>query len=251
VINLIKAYYDLIKFPMTTKEISIMRILVINGNTKSTGFIAGALNIIIKYLESKNVDVEYLQLTNTQIQDCKGCFNCLKTGSCIIEDDMNDILEKMLAADGFVVGSPVRNGMTTACYKRFYERITYTLGFPLLLEDKYTLAISSVGFAGGKSINRKTLGLQDVFFTTLSDFLFFKTGLPSRVKAEDVTDKLEHSAEKLIRDIETKRKRSFFARVSFAIDRIIMRNIVFKKTPDAYEFVINCWKKKNYIKNFE
>ncbi|MCK5853428.1 flavodoxin family protein [bacterium] len=224
-----------------------MKILVINGNTKSDGFIAGALAIIIKHLESKNVDVNYLRLANAQIQDCKGCFNCLKTGACVIEDDMTDILEKMLQADGFVVGSPVRNGMTTACYKRFYERITYTLGFSLLLENKYTLAVSSVGFAGGKSINRKLLGLQDVFFTTLSDFLFFKTGLPSKLKPDDVPDKLQQSADKLISDIETKRKRSFVGRVSFAIDRIIMRNIVFKKNPDAYESVINNWKKKNYI----
>ncbi len=224
-----------------------MKILVINGNTKSNGFTAGALNIIIKHLETKNVDVDYLQLANAGIQDCNGCFNCLKTGACVIEDDMTDVLKKMIAADGFVVGSPVRNGMTTACYKRFYERITYTLGFPLLLENKYTLAVSSVGFAGGKSVNRKLLGLQDVFFTTLSDFLFFKTGLPSKLKADDVADKLLQSADKLIRDIENKRKKSFFGRMSFAIDRIIMRNIVFKKNPDAYESIINNWKKKNYI----
>jgi len=184
-----------------------MKILVINGNTKSNGFIAGALDIIIKHLKTNKVDVEYLQLANLQIRDCIGCFDCLKTGACCIDDDMTFVLEKMISADGFVVGAPVRNGMTTACYKRFYERITYTLGFPLALEDKYTLAVSSVGFAGGKSINRKTLGLQDVFFTTLSGFLFFKTGLPSTLKPEEVTDKLERSAEKLIRDIKIKRKK--------------------------------------------
>jgi multimeric flavodoxin WrbA len=145
-----------------------MRILVINGNVKTDGFIAGALNLVQDHLIAKGVQVTSLRLADADIQDCRGCFNCLKTGVCTLKDDMNEIAERMLNADGFVIGSPVRNGSTTACYKRFYERITYRLGFPLLIADKYTLAISSVGFMGGKSINREFLGLQDVFQTELS-----------------------------------------------------------------------------------
>ena len=70
----------------------------------------------------------------------------------MLADDMNHIIQTMMEADGFVVGSPVRNGLTTACYKRFCERISYLLGFSLLLEDKYTLAISCVGYMGGKKV---------------------------------------------------------------------------------------------------
>ena len=140
-----------------------MKVFVINGNPKKGGFITGVLDIISSYLETQDVEVQNLRLAEAQIADCIGCLHCLKTGTCVLTDDMNNIIQTMMEVDGYVVGSPVRNGLTTACYKRFYERITYLLGFPLFLEDKYTLAISCVGYMGGKAVNKRMLGLQDIF----------------------------------------------------------------------------------------
>lgn len=225
-----------------------MRILVINGNPKTDGFTAGALNIIGDHLGAKGVQVNHLRLADAQIQDCRGCFNCLKTGSCVINDDINGIMQGMIEADGFVIGSPVRNGLITACYKRFYERITYGLGFTLLLEDKHTLAISSVGIMGGKSINKKFLGLQDVCRARLSDFLFFKVGFPNKLSPAEVRDKLEHAADRLVRNIESRRKKRLFDRIAATIDRIMLRKFMLMKSPEHYAFVIKCWKQKGYIK---
>jgi multimeric flavodoxin WrbA len=225
-----------------------MRILIINGNVKADGFIAGALGLIQDRLIAKGVEVSSLRLADAEIQDCRGCFNCLKTGACIINDDMQEIIERMLSADGYVIGSPVRNGSTTACYKRFYERITYRLGFPLLISDKHTLALSSVGFMGGKSINRKFLGLQDVFQTQLSDFLFFKVGLPTKLEPGQVKDKLVHSADRLIANIQSGNQRLILNRIATALDRFILRRFVLMKSPDQYAFVIKCWREKGYMK---
>jgi len=225
-----------------------MRILIINGNVKTDGFIAGALNLIQDHLVAKGVQVSSLRLADADIQDCRGCFNCLKTGVCILNDDMKEITARMLDADGFVIGSPVRNGSTTACYKRFYERITYRLGFPLLIADKYTLAISSVAYMGGKSINRKFLGLQDVCHTRLSDFLFFKVGLPTKLEPEQVKDKLERAADKLMRNIQSGKQRPVFNRFATALDRFSMRRFMFMKSPDQYAFVIKSWREKGYMK---
>lgn len=225
-----------------------MRILLINGNLRSDGFIAGALNLIHDHLTAKGVQVSSLRLADADIQDCRGCFNCLKTGVCVLNDHMKEITANMLDADGFVIGSPVRNGSTTACYKRFYERVTYRLGFPLLLADKHTLAISSVGFMGGKSINRKFLGLQDVFQTKLSDFLFFRVGLPTKLKPEQVKDKLERAADRLVVNIESGKHRPVFNRIGTAIDRFTLRRFVLMKSPDLYAFVIKCWRERGYVK---
>ena len=225
-----------------------MQILIINGNVKSNGFIAGALNLAQDHLVAKGAEVSSVKLADADIQDCRGCFNCLKTGVCTINDDMKEITERMLDADGFVIGSPVRNGSTTACYKRFYERITYRLGFPLLIADKYTLAISSVGFMGGKSINRKSLGLQDVFQAKLSDFLFFKVGIPTKLEPAQVKDKLVRVADKLMRNIESGKQRPVLNRVATALDRFMLRKFVLLKSPDQYAFVIKCWREKGYMK---
>jgi len=224
-----------------------MKILVINGNPKQGGFTAEALAIVSSYLQEKGVEVINLRLADADIKECTGCFQCLKTGRCTLTDDMDNIRQTMLEVDGFAVGSPVRNGLTTACYKRFYERITYLLGFTLALEDKYTLAVSSVGFMGGKAVNRKLVALQDVCHTRLSDYIFCKVGIPARMRAVDMKQKLEKAAEKLIYSIKKRSSRSFSERILFAIDRIVMRKFMFDKNPELYTYVIKCWKKKGYM----
>ena len=150
-------------------------------------------------------------------------------------------------ADGFVVGSPVRNTLTTACYKRFYERITYLLGFPLFLEDKYTLAISSVGVAGGKKVNKQFVGLQDICHTRLSDFIFCRVGIPTKIQPSDIQKRLEGAAEKLIGDIKNRCKRGLSNQISFKLQRTIMRKFIFEKNPEPYTFVIDRWKQKGYM----
>lgn len=226
---------------------TLIKILVINGNTKSGGFINGALLVISSYLKTQGIEVKNIRLHDADIKDCIGCFNCLKTGKCILKDDMENIIETMTESDGFVIGSPVRNGLVTACYKRFLERITYILGFPLLLDDKYTLAISSVGYFGGAAVNKKLLGLQSVFQTKLSDFLFFKVGVPTKIKPDDVRPRLEKGAKKLISDIDIHAQRSFLNKILFAVDRMILRKAVFKKNPEQYANVIKWWQKKGYM----
>jgi len=224
-----------------------VKVIVINGSPKQGGFIGGALDVIASHIEAKAVTVRRLSLAESSIGECLGCFNCLRTGSCVLDDDMDDIIKGMLEADGLVMGSPVRNGLTTACYKRFYERITYRLGFTLLLEGKHTLAISSVGFMGGKAVNRKFLGLEDIGART-SDYLFFRVGIPSKINGGDVRDRLERAADRFLDDIENARPRRLFSRIGAAVDRITMGQFMFKKSPDLYAHVIECWRKKGYMK---
>lgn len=226
-----------------------MKILAINGSPKPGGFSAEALTIVVSFLEKKGAEVQTITLADRNIKDCTGCSTCLKTGKCTLKDDMEDIIAWMKDADGFVIASGVRNGLPTALYKRFYERITYILGFPLLLEDKYTLAISSVGYFGGKASNKRLLGLQDVCCTKLSKYIFCKNvGIPARKAPEDMREQLEKGAFKLFRDIDGKRQRRFLGRLSASINRKIMNRFIFAKYPGTYANVIDCWKRKGYIK---
>jgi len=224
-----------------------MAILVINGNTKKSGFIAEALEIVSSYLRANSLAVQYFRLGDAHIEECIGCFHCLRTGECVLKDDMAEIIQAMRRAEGFVIGSPVRNGLVTACYKRFYERITYPLGFPLLLADKMTLAISSVGYLGGKKVNRDLLGLQSVFHARLSGFVFCRTGIPTKIRPDALRPLLEISAGKLVADIGAPPPRGVWGQISFALERLIMRKMMFEKHPDLYAHVIKCWQEKGYM----
>lgn len=58
--------------------------------------------------EEQGVQVQLITLADKQLYPCKGCWSCQKTEICKIwEDDANYIVEKMLEADGIIIGSPV------------------------------------------------------------------------------------------------------------------------------------------------
>jgi multimeric flavodoxin WrbA len=230
-----------------TGKIIMMRICIIDGDPKKKGFIPGILEIAEVCLKEKNIETDYIKLTEADIHECIGCFNCLKKGKCQLEDDMPEIIKKILDSEGLIIASPVRNGLVTSCYKRFFERITYLLGFSRLLEGKQILAMSSVGMAGGKSVNKKFLGMEE-FCPALSGYLFFRVGFPSKLKPDDVKDRIRQGVFQLIKDIENKKTRGLIKNVSAALDRKIMNKFLFQKSPENFSYIIKCWKEKGYIK---
>ena len=224
-----------------------MKITVISGSPKPGGFINDSLELVASHLERRGADVTKIRLSEKHINDCIGCFTCLRTGECVIHDDVGGIIDIMKNSDGFVIGSPVRNALITACLKRFIERITYILGFTLVLEDKYSLGIASVGLFGGKSVSRRFCCLQDVFHTHLSGFVFCSVGIPSSRGIIDKKHKLTSAADKLVRDISEKTPRSRREKLSLAIDKTIVRKFMLERKPDLYASVIRAWQLKGYI----
>ncbi|HRU06563.1 MAG TPA: flavodoxin family protein, partial [Candidatus Brocadiia bacterium] len=194
----------------------------------------------------QGAEVESVRLADKRVLDCVGCLRCLKEGRCVLDDDVAEIMAGMKEADGLVVGSPVRNGMTTACYKRFYERITYLLGFTLALADKYVLAVSSVGFMGGRGVCRTLLGFQGVFHARLSGHEHFRVGIPARVTMDQARPRLERAADRLMGDIQSKKGRGLAGRLTLWLDRVTVARFMLRKNPETYAHVIEEWKKKGY-----
>ena len=55
-----------------------------------------------KFIEGARVaghEVEKISLAGKDIKFCKGCLACQKLGKCVIKDDVNDIMPKVLNAD--------------------------------------------------------------------------------------------------------------------------------------------------------
>lgn len=40
-------------------------------------------------------EVEYVSLKGKSIEYCIGCLSCIKSGSCVLKDDVKDIMEKV------------------------------------------------------------------------------------------------------------------------------------------------------------
>lgn len=69
------------------------------------------------------IEYEILMLEERNLQFCKGCWGCTRTGECIIKDDLREIQQKMLASDLFILGSPVYVHHISAQTKVLFDRI--------------------------------------------------------------------------------------------------------------------------------
>jgi multimeric flavodoxin WrbA len=69
---------------------------------------------------------ELVLLAGKEIAPCDACSGCENDGQCIVEDDMQDIYEKLESADGLIFGTPVYFLNVSAQAKAVMDR---TFGF--------------------------------------------------------------------------------------------------------------------------
>ena len=102
-----------------------MKVIALNGSPDPNGNTKKALELVAKELEKENIEVEYLQLGGKLLYGCQGCGGCkrVKDGTCVYgKDGMNEILAKVFAADGLIIGTPTYFSNMTAEVKAFIDR---------------------------------------------------------------------------------------------------------------------------------
>ncbi len=67
-------------------------------------------------------DTELYRIADRNIAPCDGCGACMGTGECPIQDDMQELCEKMMEADGILFGTPVYFYNITAQGKAAIDR---------------------------------------------------------------------------------------------------------------------------------
>jgi multimeric flavodoxin WrbA len=92
-----------------SKDTESRKILVLLGSPRKNGNSAILARQIIKGAESEGAEVETVFLHGMNISPCQSCYACQKPDStgCAIDDDMQQIYRKIIAADALVVASPV------------------------------------------------------------------------------------------------------------------------------------------------
>lgn len=116
------------------------KIIAINGSPRKKGNTAEVLTNALKGAQDAGAETELIHLADLDFSGCKSCFACKPKGGksygkCALNDDLTPVLEKILACDGLLVGSPVYFGGETGLCRNFIER----LFFPVLRYDpEYT-----------------------------------------------------------------------------------------------------------------
>jgi multimeric flavodoxin WrbA len=85
-----------------------MKVLGIAGSLRPESNTLYFVQRCLATLEEEGLATELVSLRGKTIKPCLGCYQCQKLGRCAQEDDdFAGVLEKMKAAEGIVLGSPV------------------------------------------------------------------------------------------------------------------------------------------------
>ena len=86
-----------------------MKVIAFNGSARKDGNTAILLNAVIEELKAEGIETELYPLSGKRIHGCVACYKCFekKNRRCAVDKDAaNECIEKMLAADGILLGSP-------------------------------------------------------------------------------------------------------------------------------------------------
>ncbi len=116
-----------------------MKVIAFNGSARKNGNTAILINYVLRELEKEGIETELVQLAGKKIRGCIACMKCFenKDQRCsVTKDDINSCIEKMIEADGIILGSPTyfanistelkalidRSGMTSIANDRMLRR---------------------------------------------------------------------------------------------------------------------------------
>lgn len=96
-----------------------MNVLAINGSVRKDGNTAILIHTIFEELNKAGVDTEMIQLS----EPCKACWACAGQKNCVHHQDIfREVFDKMVNADGIILGSPVYCANISANMQAFLER---------------------------------------------------------------------------------------------------------------------------------
>jgi len=107
------------------KKGSSLKVVAINGSARKDGNTAILINFALQELEREGIKTELIQLAGQRIRGCTACLKCFEQRNkrCVIDDDcINDCIQKMMAADGIILGSPVYFSDVTTEMKALIDR---------------------------------------------------------------------------------------------------------------------------------
>jgi multimeric flavodoxin WrbA len=102
-----------------------MKVIAFNGSARKEGNTSILLNMVFDELKAEGIETEIYALAGKPIQGCIACYKCFenKNKRCAVEKDIiNECIQKMIEADGILLGSPTYFADVSAGMKALIER---------------------------------------------------------------------------------------------------------------------------------
>jgi multimeric flavodoxin WrbA len=103
-----------------------MKVVAFNGSARKDSNTAILIKHVFGELEKEGIETEMIQLAPKPLRGCLACYKCWTNADkrCVqTKDNLNEYIEKMLDADGIILGSPVYFASVTAEMKALIDRV--------------------------------------------------------------------------------------------------------------------------------
>ena len=133
-------------------------ILMISSSLRRNSNSEALADAFMKGAEEAGHHVQKVSLRDRSIGFCKGCFACLKTGRCVIQDDAVEIVQQMHDADVLVFATPIYYYEMAGQMKTMLDRANPLFDSDYAITDVYLLSAAAEDAEGVDS--RAVSGLE-------------------------------------------------------------------------------------------
>lgn len=86
-----------------------MKVVAFNGSPRKEGNTSILLGIVCEELQKEGIETEIIQIGGKKVHGCTACMKCFENqdNRCTIDNDfVNECIQKMIEADGIIIGTP-------------------------------------------------------------------------------------------------------------------------------------------------
>lgn len=134
-----------------------MKATIIYGSPRKKGNTAALLAPFMEELKKNSVILDYFDVYEKNIAGCRACLGCQKDKtkiSCVVQDDMQPVLNSMAESDLIIVAAPVYAWSAPAPVKAVIDRAIYASckyygddpHGPALLKSKELALLTTCGY---------------------------------------------------------------------------------------------------------
>lgn len=103
-----------------------MKILALSGSPRENGNTDQYLKMVLDECAAQGAETEMVRVCDKNLKGCRGCYGCVQAKKCVIQDDFQEIFEKIVEADVLVLGTPVYHSSITPELKAVLDRAGFS-----------------------------------------------------------------------------------------------------------------------------
>ncbi len=99
------------------------KVVLLCGSPRPKGNTAQVIEECAKVIRDQGLETEIYSLAGKKIESCTACYRCKEEGHCVLDDDLDTLIDSVRKADGFIVASPVYFGTARGDVMSALQRI--------------------------------------------------------------------------------------------------------------------------------